>query len=126
MNYRGISLLSVVAKVFSSILNNRLTDYLENNDILVEEQNGFRKNRSYEDHVLTLNSVIQNRNSTFVTFIDSHKAFDTVDRDLLEYCLLQNGVGGNFNNIPVIKAIYQNTESCVRIGNNMTEWFPCN
>lgn len=119
MNYRGISVLSVMSKVFSSILNNRLTDYLEDNDILVDEQNGFRKNRSCENHVLTLNNVIQNRDSTFVTFIDLHKAFD-----LLEYCILHNGVDGNFYNI--IKTIYQNTESCVRIGNNMTEWFPCN
>lgn len=69
MNYRGISILSVVSKVFSSILNNRLTDYLEDNNILVYEQNGFR---SCEDHVLTINNVIQNRDSTFVTFIDLH------------------------------------------------------
>lgn len=109
--------------MFSFILNNRLTDYFEDNDDLVDEQNGFRKNRSCELHVLTLNDVIQNRDSTFVTYIDLHKAFDTVDRYLLEYCLLHNGVDRNFYNI--FKTIYQNTELCVRIGNYMTKWFPC-
>ena len=52
MNYRGISLLSCVFKIFSSILNGRIVKHLESNDILVEEQNGFRKGRSCTDHIL--------------------------------------------------------------------------
>lgn len=43
MNYRGISLLSTVSKLYSSVLNNRLLSYLEDNEILVDEQNGFRR-----------------------------------------------------------------------------------
>uniref|UniRef100_A0A3P9J295 Reverse transcriptase domain-containing protein n=1 Tax=Oryzias latipes TaxID=8090 RepID=A0A3P9J295_ORYLA len=44
LNYRGISLLCTVYKVFSSILNNQLSQYLETNQVLVEQQNGFRRN----------------------------------------------------------------------------------
>ena len=51
LNYRGISLLSCVGKMYSAILNNRLMDFLEMNEILVEEQNGFRKGRSTVEHV---------------------------------------------------------------------------
>lgn len=123
LNYRGISLQCVTAKIFSSVLNNRLMVYLEDNELLVDEQNGFRRQRSCLDHIFSLNSVIQNNNSTFVTFIDLQKAFDTVDRELLQYCLLTHGIDGNFYH--TIISLYSNTESCVRLNDKYTDWFRC-
>lgn len=41
LNYRGISLQCVAAKVYSSVPNSRLTAYLEDNEPLVDERNGF-------------------------------------------------------------------------------------
>ena len=41
LNYRGLSLLCAVSKLYSSVLNNRLLPYLESNVLLVDEQNGF-------------------------------------------------------------------------------------
>ena len=76
LNYRGISLLSCVSKVYSSFINKRLSGYLENNNILGDEQNGFRSNRSCEDHVFVLNSLIRNKTNVFTAFIDLRKAFD--------------------------------------------------
>ncbi|CAC5425824.1 unnamed protein product [Mytilus coruscus] len=49
LHYRGISLLSCISKLYCGFINNRLSSYLEDNDLLSEEQNGFRKNRSCED-----------------------------------------------------------------------------
>ena len=43
LHYRGISIISTVAKVFTNILNTRLTIFLEYNNLMSEEQNGFRK-----------------------------------------------------------------------------------
>lgn len=80
-------MLSVVAKCYSSVLNNRVQQYLEENEILSDAQNGFRRDRSCEDHIFTLTNLIQNRKSTFVTFVDLQKAFDLVNRDLLQYKL---------------------------------------
>lgn len=97
--------------------------YLEDNELLVDEQNGFRRHRSCLYHIFSLNSVIQNNNSTFVTFIDLQKAFDTVDRELLPYCLLTHGIDGNFYHS--IKSLYSNTESCVRLNDKYTDWFRC-
>ncbi len=80
LNYRGISLLSYVQKIYSSILNKRLMQYLEFFDLLVDEQNGFSKNLSCVDHIYAFTSAVQNRlsvgQSTFAACIDFQKAFD--------------------------------------------------
>lgn len=44
--------MSTVAKIFNSILCKRITEYLDTNDLLCEEQNGFRKLRSCIDHII--------------------------------------------------------------------------
>lgn len=57
-NYRGITLLSCVGKVFTSILNKRLTTFIEDNHILLANQAGFRKKHSTLDHCFVLKSLI--------------------------------------------------------------------
>ena len=98
LNYRGISLLCTSAKIYSSIRNSRVMAYMENNNLLVEEQNGFRRNRACIDHVFSLASILQTnaykKSGTFTTFIDFKKAFDLIDREALFYKLLQNGIDG--------------------------------
>ena len=49
-NYRGITLLSVFGKLFTRLLNNRLTFWAESYGILIKEQGGFREKRSTIDH----------------------------------------------------------------------------
>ena len=53
-NYRGITLLSVVGKVFCKVLNNRLVQCLDKGELLHEGQAGFRVNRSCMDNVYSL------------------------------------------------------------------------
>ena len=68
--------------MFAQILNARLETWVENNNILCDEQNGFRKDRSCLDHVNFRNRKVFKKD-TFVCFVDAKKAFDTVDRDSL-------------------------------------------
>ena len=86
--YRHISLLSPVGKLFSGVLNNSLTAFADANRLICDEQNGFRVNRSCIDHLYPLTSLIRKRKrkgqSTFV-FIDMEKVFDKIDRNLLFY-----------------------------------------
>lgn len=124
MNYRGVSLLSCISKIYSAFINQRITSHLDEHEVLADEQNGFRKNRSCEDHVFTLNSVIRNSKSLFVAFIDLRKCFDFIDREMMLYKLLVHDIDGKVYNS--VKSIYQNSESCVRLNGQLTNWFSCN
>jgi hypothetical protein len=59
-NYRGITLLNVVGKLFCKILNNRLVSRLESERALYEGQAGFREKRCV-DTIFSLNEIIQGR-----------------------------------------------------------------
>ena len=128
LNYRGVSLLPTVSKLFSGILNNRLVAFLDSENLIVDEQNGFRKSRACIDHIFVLTTIIRNRKaqglSTFAAFVDMKKAFDWVNRDLLFYKLLNYGINGNFYN--AIKNMYQNPFSCINVNGFLSPWFSTN
>ena len=89
LNYRGISLLSCIAKAYSSLLNRRIVIFCELTYAFSDEQNGCRHDRSCVDHIFSLTAIIRNRMAvnmpTFCCFIDMQKAFDWVDRKMLLY-----------------------------------------
>ena len=124
---RCITILCCVAKIYSSILNRRLQTYLENNDLLVNEQNGFRASRSCMDHIFVLVTVIRNRKEmgkdTFLAFIDYKKAFDSVDRNCLLYKLAKIGINGKM--YQAIYSLYSNPRSRVVLNDHATEYFDC-
>ena len=123
--YRGISLASTLSKLYTGILNTRLTTFIDNNVILEDEQNGFRKARACIDHIFVLASIIRNRKnnslSTFCCFIDMQKAFDCVSRELLFYKLCEEGVHGKL--YMAILAMYRETQSSVCLNGYLTGWF---
>ena len=57
-NYRGITLLSCLGKLFTRLINNRLTDWSEKYFVLVEAQAGFRANMSTVDDVFVLHCLL--------------------------------------------------------------------
>ena len=86
-NYRGITITSSVYKLYCQILNHRLAAWSEVNNVLCDEQNGFRPGRCTIDHAGNLTNVLENRLkkklSTFAAFIDFSKAYDRINRELL-------------------------------------------
>ena len=126
LNYRGISLLSCIYKLYSSLLNLRLTDHCEKNGYMVDEQNGFRSKRSCQDHIYVLSTVIRNRKAkgenTFCAYIDFRKAFDWVHRDLLLYKLAVSfDIHGRLFN--TLSNIYSSSNSQLRVNSHLTESF---
>ena len=86
-NYRPISLLSSINKIFEKILYSRLTKYIDKFQILYKYQYGFRKNHS-TDHALIelidqIRFSIDDNQMTCGIFVDLSKAFDTVNHQIL-------------------------------------------
>ena len=124
-NYRGITLLSVVGKVFCKILNNRLVQCLDKGGALHEGQAGFRVNRSCMDNVYTLNEIVQGSfredKETYAFFLDVQKAYDTVWRDSLWLQLWDMGVKGRMWR--VIKKMYEASRSTVLLEGEKSAMF---
>ena len=125
-NYRGIMLTSIFSKIFSQLLNNRLTKWSEDNNILSDNQFGFRQHRSTIDCVFVLQSIINKiikceRRKLYCAFVDFKKAFDLVYRNGIWFKLFKMNVSSKFINI--VQAIYKSVKSCVRVNGNLTEYF---
>ena len=133
-NYRGISIISCLGKLFTSLINERLTKFADLNEIIGEEQAGFRAGYSTQDHIFTLHSIIEtylNRIHTanekkrlYCAFIDYQKAFDLVDRSCLWTKLLACNIKGRI--MKLIFNLYQNTKACVKHNNKLSQSFNCN
>ena len=128
-NYRGISVCSCLGKLFNRLLQKRLDNFLENNNLLSPNQTGFRKGFRTTDNIFILKTVINkylNRcnGKVFVCFVDFKKAFDSVWRQALLFKLLDKGIGGNFYKI--IKHIYSNTKYSYKSSNFYSNPFMAN
>ena len=125
LNYRGISLNSSMCKMFSSILNKRLSKWSEVNNIITDCQNGFRKGRSTIYQINTIITIVEKRKSQhksiFAAIIDLRKAYDCVTRSMLWYKSREYGVSGNM--YQSLKAMYKGTESSLRINAQYSNWF---
>ena len=118
-NYRPITILSCLNKLFTAVLNERLTEYLDENVMLSENQAGFRKTYSTSDHIFSLHALIEimkfEKKKLFCSFVDFSKAFDSVWRSALWGKLLCNEINGNF--LRVLHNIYLNAKSFISINN---------
>ena len=81
-NYRPVSLLSVVSKVFEKLVNNRIVDHLEKCGLFSDFQYGFRSSRSTSDLVIVVSNriarVFNSSGATRAVALDIFKAFDRV------------------------------------------------
>ena len=86
-NYRGITLFSVMGKLFTAILCDRITQWATATQLLPETQFGFRKSRRATDCIFIVNTLIERtsckKSTLFMCYVDFRKAFDSVDH----YCL---------------------------------------
>jgi hypothetical protein len=124
-NYRGITITSVLGKLFNTIINNRVQEYLVKNNIMRMEQIGFRKKCRTADHIFVLKTLIQkykkDKKPIYSCFIDLRKAFDSVWHDALLYKLLELGMNGSVYQI--IKSMYSKVQLQVHVGTGLTTKF---
>ena len=94
--YRGITLISCLAKLFTMIINKRLNLWAEVNAVLTEVQFGFRKDKSTTDCLFILHGLIEHSlgksETLYCSFVDLTRAFDGLDCNVLWYKLHENGI----------------------------------
>ena len=98
-NYRPVSTLAVFGKILEKVIYSRLYSFLVSQNILHENQFGFRKAHS-TTHALnySINHIekeLKNNKHIIGIFIDLSKAFDTIDHEKLLYKLQNYGIRGN-------------------------------
>ena len=122
-NYRGISLTSILGKLFCLILNERLKNFLSSNDIIHKSQAGFQENKQTADHLFCLKTLIskytKNNQKLFTCFIDLRKAFDTVWHPGLLSKLQNLSINGPFYNM--IKSLYSDNAAQIIYKSQLTK-----
>jgi hypothetical protein len=105
-----------------------LSQWIDDNYGLADEQNGFRKWRSTVDQIASLTNIIDVlknlRRPTFCAFIDNKKTYDTIDRHLLWGKLTSLGVDTKM--CLAIKSLYNGVTCSVRLNSFNTDWFSVN
>lgn len=122
-NYRPISMVSNLAKIFEKIIHKRIYTFLIKHKRIHNNQFGFIKNKSSIhalDKVMDIiyNSLNDDMNVA-ATFIDLSKAFDTVDHNILYKKLYYNGIRGLA--LDLIKSYLSNRTQKVKLQNILSD-----
>ena len=117
INYRPISLLSVISKIYEKAIYTRMYTFLENNKLIYKKQFGFRRAYSVNHALISITerirNLLDNQNYVCGIFIDLEKAFDTVNHEILCDKLNFYGMHGNINKL--IKSYLTNRKQYVSI-----------
>lgn len=99
LNYRPISLLSNISKIFEKALHFRITHFLESNKLFANEQFGFRLNKSTElaliSFVNQVSGALDEQQHSAGIFCDLSRAFDCVNHNLLITKMSDLGIRDN-------------------------------
>ena len=122
-NYWGITLTSIVAKIYKALLRNCIEPKIKN--ILRKNQNGFRRNGSMTSQNLIIRRILEgvrvkNLQST-ILFLNFAKAFDSIHRGKMEQILLTYSLPKE--TIAAIKMLYRNTNVKVHSSDGNTDYF---
>ena len=115
-NYRGISLLSVLGKVYVRIVSDRVKLLID--ELVMDEQGGFRAGRGCIDQVFAVRQVIEKvikkDKVVYAAFVELQKGYDSVCREKLWVALKDYGVSGRLP--AAFQSLYEDCWTRVRLG----------
>lgn len=124
-NYRGLSFINTLCKIFTGVLLQRINKWSEDYKILHESQAGFRKKYSTDDNIFNLSSLahlqLAKKKKLYVFFVDFKSAFDTVCHSSLFYKLHTLGLSSKV--IRILRGLYKNTKSAIWNGDKISNFF---
>ena len=127
-NYRPVSLLSVVSKVFEKLVNNRIVDHLEKCSLFSDFQYGFRSSRSTADLLTVVSDRITrafNRSgATRAVALDIPKAFNRVWHAGLLHKLKSFGISGQI--FGIVSSFLSNRRLRVVLDGKSSQEYPVN
>ena len=101
-NYRPISILPIMSKIFEKIVYKRVTNFFNKFKLFYPDQYGFQNKKSTTDAIIKFTDqcydILNNQESLISVYLDFSKAFDTVDHNLLCKKLELYGIRGSVNN----------------------------
>ena len=125
-NYRGISLMSIWAKLYNKVLLNRIRPVVD--PILRNNQAGFRPGRSTTEQVNALRRIIEGAKrknlALVIVFLEIKKAFDSISRPAMFEILRLYGISEIIVN--AISQLYTNSKGMVSENGNCSESFEIN
>ena len=114
-NFRGISVLSLVGKMYGRILIERVRAITEN--LIGEEQGGFRKGRGVLDQVFVVKGLCEKfrekGREICMAFMDLEKSYDIIDRGALWLVAHKYEIRGKL--LDAMKGLYNDSRAFVRV-----------
>ena len=122
-NYRPISILPNISKIFERTVYNQITSFLNQHNLLYKLQSGFRKNYSTltsTTYLLNTISTSTDKNlTTIAIFLDMSKAFDLVNHQILLH-KLENQFSFSRNSLDWVSSYLNNRSQLVNLNNTFS------
>ena len=122
-NYRPISVPRILSKIIEKHVANSLLKFLEDNNLLYDLQSAFRSGHSTETALIRITDEIlfkmDNDDVTGLVFVDSRKAFDVINQNLL---LMKLSVyGASPDTVALFRSYLEERRQFVKLGHKTSE-----